>query len=83
PLHRAAERASTRSMKTLIQRGADIGSKNHRGLTPLVSAVEYNNTNNAVAQLQHGAKTDVVDNLGANILHHAALWAGPEILETL
>ena len=61
-LHIAAEHSSskgTQILELLLANGANVEAKNHRGQTPLFSAVIYDNAEGTQILIAHGANVNV------------------------
>lgn len=82
-LHRAAEKGHAGHVRRLLRQGADVETRSGAGYTPLIAAVEYDSCHSVRSLVGHGARVDVMDNMGGNILHHAASWAGAEMMQML
>ena len=82
-LNLAAENNSPAVINQLLARGADVNSRNERGITPLGIAV-FNGDERLVAELvAYGADINIKDNLGNTALSFAADQMHEEIVEKL
>ena len=70
----------TEFVKTLIDKGADVNHKSHRGLTPLMIAATFGQAGNAKLLLRSGADMKARDSSGATALDKAK---GAEVTELL
>ena len=61
----------TRGFKYLIEKGADVDSKNKRNQTPLMIAALKSHVGIVKYLVVHGAQTDVEDENGRNIIQMA------------
>jgi ankyrin repeat protein len=70
PLHLAARDGRVDLVQLLIERGADVNARNHRGATPLHYAASSRPV--SVFLLENKARADVADESGRTPLHWAA-----------
>lgn len=79
PLHVAVERRATDVVKLLLERGADVDARRHRGDTPLCWARD---ADMADRLLRHGADVNAADATGRGPLHWHAT-SEPAVLQLL
>jgi ankyrin repeat protein len=61
--------ASLEKIRDLIRKGADINCKNTRGNTPLINSITKSFTSCTKLLINHGADTNITNNLGETALH--------------
>jgi ankyrin repeat protein len=61
-----------RLLAQLVERGAQIDSRDQGGMTPFLAAVQANNEDAVAFLLDHGVDINEHDNLGRNALHFLA-----------
>jgi ankyrin repeat protein len=59
-------------MKFLLDRGASIETRDTRGNTPLLAAIQYNSLDAVLALISQGADIHVKDTKGCGAVHWAA-----------
>lgn len=59
---------SEEHVENLLRAGADLEVVNHKGQTPLISALERQRRDAATALLKHGANPNAIDNIGCKPL---------------
>jgi len=70
-----AEYGTLDEMKEAIKEGIDINIKDEvEGVTPLMGAIAYENTEMALLLLENGANVIAQDKEGYNPLHYAAIY---------
>ncbi|KAL1604884.1 hypothetical protein SLS60_004424 [Paraconiothyrium brasiliense] len=79
PLHLAANRGSSATIKRLLHAGADIDAQDSDGDTPAMIALLCWNEPAFVTLMHAGAKLNIVRKSGQNILH-LVTWAGSSLL---
>lgn len=88
PLHKAAHYGHNLIIELLLNYGADKEARNAEGMTALSIAVSKSHVSDsrldAVTTLLHyGSSSQVVDNLGQSLLHHAARSSDITVLQVL
>ena len=79
----AAQQGKEKTVKLLINRGADLNRINSVGKTPLYIAVEYNRPEIVKILLENKADVRVKDNFGRSPLHQAAIEGYLSVTELL
>jgi len=82
-LHYAADWEYADSIKTLMEKGADITAKNANGETCLFNAAKSNNPKIIQLLIDGGASVKERDNLGSTPLHIAVRWGAQKSAEML
>ena len=82
-LHYAADWEYSDSIKTLLEKGADINAKNANGETCIFNAAKSNNPNIIQLLVDGGASVKDRDNLGSTPLHIAVRWGAQKSAEKL
>lgn len=70
-------------MQILLDRGADIETRNDRGATPLITASAHGNLALVTLLLAQGARIDAVDRDGNTALHEASFQSHPSCVDAL
>lgn len=73
-LHLAAEFSSAKTVKLLIEKGADVNVKNHKGETALHRAAHRGKVRNLKEIIKAGGMIDARDNEEFTPLHYAAMF---------
>ena len=82
-LHYASMFGNANLISTLLEYGAEIDAVKNDGLTPLSCAVRYDQTDALEALLSNGAEYTVLNRAWQNVLHLAAMHAGPACMDIL
>ena len=82
-LHTAAEEGNTEEVELLLDRGANIETKDKDGLTPLMIAAKWGKTETVELLLDRGANIETKDKDGLTPLMIAAEWVKTETVELL
>jgi hypothetical protein len=82
PLHEAAIYRYTKMVKSLLEKGADMNTKNEFGCTPMCLAVSNGNTDTVRLLLEKGADVNANNN-GHTLLEWALIYNNEEIAELL
>ncbi len=84
-LHEAARRGRVRTVKRLLERGADVNAKDERGVTPLLEAASHGRRKVVPLLLEHGANVNLRSDihLFETALHMAAARGHAGIAEIL
>ncbi len=72
PLHMSAEKGHDRSVRALLDSGADVNAANCTGLTALHLAAKNGHVNVMEMLVNDNANIDATDKSGWTALHHAA-----------
>ena len=85
PLHLASQMNSSDIVASLLKKGADVDARDNNDMTPLLSALEAFDGNDAAVQLLlvHGADVRVRNKEGRTPLHSASRHDHPNIVELL
>ncbi|KAK7981439.1 hypothetical protein PG988_003677 [Apiospora saccharicola] len=83
PLLLASYRGQSANVLSFLQFGADIESRMSTGRTPLLNAIAYNQFPTVEMLVKQGAQANVFDSDGRGILHLAALFGSPKIMQAL
>ncbi|HBC76472.1 MAG TPA: hypothetical protein DC017_16795 [Candidatus Wallbacteria bacterium] len=83
PLHYAAKTADESICVLIASKFKDIDIRSLDRKTPLLWAVAHGITANAKFLISKGARTDVVNDDGNTLLHHAAMKCGKEMIDLL
>lgn len=73
----------TEKLQVLLNAGLHVDEPNRLGLSPLLTAVEYDEPGIVKALLEHGANTNFVTPDRRGLLHFAAQYARKDTLEVL
>lgn len=82
-IHKALTESSPARVQILLDRGADIESRNDRGATPLITASGRGNLPLVVLLLEQGARIDAADRDGNTALHEASFQSHPSCVDAL
>ena len=74
PLHCAADRGHTSTVRMLLQAGANVNAKNDGGLTPLHYTAWNDHLDTACVLLENGAEKEAKDKEGCSPLHLASKY---------
>lgn len=75
----------TKTVKKLVESGADVNARNESGRTALFTAIYQNNTDIALYLIEKGAKCELTDVLMSNftLLHYACFQGNYILVKTL
>jgi len=82
-LHKAARRGDLQRVKSLVEKGADVNTRDNDGETPLHEAASEGYLEVARFLVERGADVNAKDNHGLTPLHAAASEGYPEIAQLL
>ena len=82
-IHHAARNGNLNRVKTLLNQGVPVNSRNARGWTPLHEAAYSGRVNVVQELLRRGAHVNPRSLYGYTPLHLAALWRHPHIIHEL
>lgn len=82
-LHQAAGIANQKTVRLLIEKGADVNAKNEREETPLYRAACMRYTKNVEVLIENGANVNAVNLMGRTALHIACTMSAKEVVEEL
>lgn len=83
PLCLAISKGDITTVKQIISYGIDINETTNRGMTPLMYAAIYNQSEIAKLLLEKGAKLDMKDKSGSTALDHAKNSGFESVVEVL
>lgn len=83
PLCLAISKGDINKVKEIIAYGIDVNDATNRGMTPLMYAADYNQSEIAKLLLEKGADVNKKDNAGRTALDHAKSKDFNEIVEIL
>ena len=83
PLCMAISKGDIATVKQIIAYGVDVNDSTNRGLTPLMYAAIYNQTEIAKLLLEKGADLSKKDKSGSTALDHAKTSGSTAVLELL
>jgi ankyrin repeat protein len=83
PLCLAISKGDISTVKQIIAYGIDVNDTTYRGMTPLMYAAIYNQSEIAKLLLENGANLDMKDNSGRTALDHAKSSHSENVLEVL
>ncbi|MGV7107365.1 ankyrin repeat domain-containing protein [Flavobacterium sp. U410] len=83
PLCAAISKGDLKAVSIMIDYGADINETSSRGMTPLMYAAIYNNTEIIKLLVEKGARLGIKDNRGFTALDHAKASESMEAIELL
>ncbi|KAK8127307.1 ankyrin repeat protein [Apiospora sp. TS-2023a] len=82
-LHLASYRGQSANVLSFLQFGAGIESRMSTGRTPLLNSIAYNQFPTVEMLVKQGAQANVFDSDGRGILHLAALFGFPKVMQAL
>lgn len=83
PLCLAISKGDIDTVKQIIAYGIDVNDTTNRGMTPLMYAAIYNQTEIAKLLIEKGADLDKKDKSGSTALDHAKTSGSDEVMEVL
>jgi hypothetical protein len=83
PLSLSVYAGAAMNATTFIAHGAELESRDCRGYTALMLAIENNYSYTVGLLLRSSARTDCITAGGANIVHLAAAWGGIDVMKRL
>ena len=83
PLCLAISKGDIATVKQIIAYGIDVNDITNRGMTPLMYAAIYNQSEIAKLLLENGANLDMKDKSGRTALDHAKTSGSNEVMEIL
>lgn len=83
PLCMAISKGDIATVKQIIAYGVDVNDSTNRGMTPLMYAAIYNQTEIAKLLLEKGADLSKKDKSGSTALDHAKTSGSTAVLELL
>lgn len=83
PLCMAISKGDFATVKQIIAYGVDVNDSTNRGMTPLMYAAIYNQTEIAKLLLEKGADLSKKDKSGSTALDHAKATGSTAVLEIL
>lgn len=83
PIYWAARFGQSRTVKLLIEKGADPNARDHKGKSSLIFAAGRADYPAVACLVEHGAKIDAADPFGATALHEAARAGDMEMIRLL
>ena len=83
PLCLAISKGDIEKVKQIIAYGIDVNDTTNRGMTPLMYAAIYNQSEIAKLLLEKGANLNLKDKSGSTALDHAKTSGSNEVMEIL
>ncbi|MFC4740029.1 ankyrin repeat domain-containing protein [Flavobacterium ponti] len=83
PLCLAISKGDIATVKQIISYGIDVNDTTNRGMTPLMYAAIYNQSEIAALLLEKGADVNMKDKSGSTALDHAKTSGSNEVIEIL
>ena len=81
PLCLAISKGDINKVKEIISYGVDVNDATNRGMTPLMCAAVYNQSEIVQLLLDKGADVNKKDNLGKTVLDYAKISNSSQIVE--
>jgi ankyrin repeat protein len=83
PLCLAISKGDIATVKQIIAYGIDVNDTTNRGMTPLMYAAIYNQSEIAKLLLENGANLDLKDKSGTTAIEYAKTSGSKEVMEIL